>query len=133
MVAEVLDGGAGELVCCGQPMRRLETPDAERLAPTHRPVVEPTDEGTRVVVGSSAHPMTEAHRIQWIEAACGERTECVFLDPGDPPEAEFTLSGEQIVVRAMCNKHGLWTTSAAADGRGDNDDSDATKDQAGLR
>jgi superoxide reductase len=31
-----------------------------------------------------------------------------FLSPGDAPEAFFPVEGDDLVVRAFCNLHGLW-------------------------
>lgn len=31
-----------------------------------------------------------------------------FLKPGNPPEAKFEISAQNIVVREHCNIHGLW-------------------------
>jgi len=31
-----------------------------------------------------------------------------FLKPGDKPEAEFEIQGENFKAREYCNLHGLW-------------------------
>jgi len=64
IIAEVLDGGAGELVCCGQPMQLLVENTVDAAKEKHVPVVEAADGGVKVKVGSAAHPMEEKHYIE---------------------------------------------------------------------
>jgi superoxide reductase len=109
IVAEVLDGGAGELVCCGEPMQLMEPKTEDATTEKHVPYIERTDEGVKVRVGQNeAHPMLEKHWIQWIELIADGRSYRQFLDPGDLPEAVFPVSGEDLSAREYCNLHGLW-------------------------
>jgi len=114
-VIEVLTGGAGELVCCGQPMERLDEQTADSTVEKHVPVVEKVDGGYKVTVGSVPHPMTEQHYIEWIELRNGDSVLCrQYLKPGDPPEAMFPCGSEccvddaALTAREHCNIHGLW-------------------------
>lgn len=113
-IVEMVHQGAGELVCCGQPMK-LRTENTEDAAQEkHVPVIEKTEKGIKVTVGSVEHPMTEEHYIEWIEVLCCGKSYKKFLKPGDKPEAEFCCMnpdkccGTDIIVRAYCNLHGLW-------------------------
>jgi superoxide reductase len=109
IVAEVLDGGAGELVCCGQPMQVLQHKTQDATTEKHVPFVEPTAGGIKVRVGqNTAHPMEPKHWIQWIEVIADGRAYRQFLSPGQAPEAEFPVTGKDIVARELCNLHGLW-------------------------
>ena len=74
----------------------------------HVPVIEKTETGIRVKVGSIPHPMEENHYIEWIEAIADGVIYRRFLNPGDKPEAEFEIVAENITVREYCNVHGLW-------------------------
>jgi len=108
-VVEVLDSGAGELVCCGQPMtlQREKTEDA--ATEKHVPFIEQIDGGYRVRVGqNAAHPMEQKHYVQWIELLADGKACRQFLEPGDAPEAVFSVSGENVSAREYCNIHGLW-------------------------
>ncbi len=107
-IVEVLHGGKGELVCCGQPMKlfRENTTDASREK--HVPVVENTGDGFKVKVGSVAHPMEEKHYIEWIEIIADGKAYRQFLKPGDVPEAFFKIDAKQVTAREYCNIHGLW-------------------------
>ncbi len=51
-IVEILHGGAGELVCCGQAMKRFVENTVDAAKEKHVPV---------------AHPMEEKHYIEWIE------------------------------------------------------------------
>lgn len=110
-IVEVLHAGAGELVCCGQPMQLLEEKTQDEGLEKHVPVIEKTETGVKVKVGSVPHPMEESHYIEWIELIADGRVYRKFLNPGDQPEAEFEIKAEQITAREYCNLHGLWKSS----------------------
>ncbi len=74
----------------------------------HVPVVEKTEKGVRVKVGSIAHPMEEKHYIEWIEVLTDSGILRKFLKPGEAPEAEFEILGEILLAREYCSVHGLW-------------------------
>jgi len=122
----VIEIGAGELVCCGQPMKLLKeksqkTSVSEGLETKsqstqdqgkekHVPIVKINENNVKVTVGSTHHPMEEKHFIELIQLVknnaiiAGKR-----LRPGETPEASFCLENtEGITARALCNVHGLW-------------------------
>jgi len=107
-IVEVLHKGAGQLVCCGEPMRLIEEKTKEEGREKHLPVIEKTDKGIRVKVGSVAHPMQEKHYIEWVEVESNGKLYRKFLSPGDVPEAEFPVKEKRISAREYCNIHGLW-------------------------
>lgn len=107
-IVEVLHGGAGSFVCCGQDMvlQKENTTDAAREK--HVPVVEKTADGFKVKVGSVAHPMEADHYIEWIEVIADGTAYRKFLNPGDAPEAEFALDAAEVTAREYCSLHGHW-------------------------
>ncbi|NHJ84762.1 MAG: desulfoferrodoxin [Asgard group archaeon] len=110
-IVEVLHGGKGTLVCCGEPMVLLEEQTADWKNEKHVPVVEKKDDGVEVIVGSTLHPMVADHWIEWIEINVGNKVYRQDLKPGDEPKAYFKLKlkgDEKIIAREHCNKHGLW-------------------------
>ncbi len=107
-IVEVLDGGAGQLVCCGKPMSLLEEKTADAATEKHVPVIEKADGKVIVKVGSVPHPMEEGHYIAWIELLADGKAYRQFLNPGDEPKAEFEVSADNVSAREFCNKHGLW-------------------------
>ena len=107
-MVEVLHAGVGQLVCCGQPMELLVERTEDVGKEKHVPVMEETETGIRVKVGSIPHPMEENHYIEWIEVIADGVIYRRFLKPGDKPEAEFEIVAENITVREYCNVHGLW-------------------------
>ena len=107
-IVEVLHGGAGELVCCGQPMELLDEKTADATTEKHVPVIEKIDGGYKVTVGSTLHPMEEKHYIEWIELLADGKAYRQFLNPGAAPEAMFNVEGELVSAREYCNVHGLW-------------------------
>jgi len=107
-IVEVLTGGAVQLVCCGQPMTLLDEKTADAATEKHVPVIEKIDNGFKVIVGSTLHPMVEDHYIEWIELLANGNTYRRFLKPGDAPEALFRIDAAEASAREHCNKHGLW-------------------------
>ncbi|MCG6917881.1 MAG: desulfoferrodoxin [Deltaproteobacteria bacterium] len=107
-IVEVLHGGAGELVCCGQPMKLFVENTVDAAKEKHVPAVEKTAEGFKVKVGSVPHPMEEKHYIEWVEVIAGGKTYRQFLKPGEKPEATFCIDADQVTAREYCNIHGLW-------------------------
>ena len=108
-IVEMIHGGAGELVCCGVPMIKMEENTVDAAVEKHIPVIEEIDEGIKVKVGSVAHPMIEKHYIEWIEVQNGPWINRKHLTPDDEPEAEFYVkNNDKLEVRAYCNIHGLW-------------------------
>jgi len=107
-IVEVLHGGAGELVCCGQPMKLMKANTTDAAKEKHVPVVEEVAGGVKVKIGSIAHPMEEKHYIEWIEIIAGGKAYRQFLAPGQVPEAIFPVEAANITAREYCNLHGLW-------------------------
>ena len=68
-IVEVMHVGGGTLVCCGEPMKELKENTTDAAQEKHVPVLE----GSKVKVGSVAHPMQDDHYIEWIEVINGER------------------------------------------------------------
>ena len=107
-IVEVLHGGGGELVCCGEPMKLQVENTVDAAKEKHVPVIEKVDGGVKVKVGSVAHPMEESHYIEWVEIIADGEAYRQFLNPGDAPEATFCIKAEKITAREYCNLHGLW-------------------------
>ncbi len=108
-IVEVLHEGAGELVCCGEPMKLLEEKSEEEgLQEKHVPVIEKKDGSVKVKIGSIPHPMEEKHFIEWVQVITKDGAMRKFLKPGINPEAEFDCIDGIVSVREYCNIHGLW-------------------------
>jgi superoxide reductase len=110
-MVEVIHVGGGQFVCCNKPMVLLEENTTDAAQEKHVPVIEKTESGVKVKVGSVPHPMEDAHYIEWIELLADGRSYKKFLKPGDAPEAEFKITAEKITAREYCNIHGLWKSS----------------------
>jgi len=110
-IVEVLHGGKGELVCCGQPMNLMTEQTADWKTEKHVPVLEDFDGGLRVKVGSIPHPMADDHYIEWLEIVRKDGIiERKFLGPGDVPEVVFAdcKANDIEMAREYCNIHHLW-------------------------
>lgn len=107
-IVELLHTGVGELVCCGQAMELKKEKKEDEGQEKHVPVMEESENGKKVTVGSVPHPMEDDHYIEWIEVISNDRYCRKFLKPGDAPEAEFNTGDGDTVIREYCNVHGLW-------------------------
>jgi superoxide reductase len=108
ILVEVLHGGGGTLICCGADMELQAENTVDAAKEKHVPVIEQTDTGVLVKVGSAAHPMEEKHYIEWIEIIADGVTHRAYLEPGQAPEAEFAVDAKDIVAREYCTLHGFW-------------------------
>ncbi len=99
------------LVCCGEPMQKLEAGTTDAAQEKHVPVVEQGDT-IAVKVGSVAHPMEEEHYITMIVLETEGGFQVAQLKPGMAPEAEFAVApgDKPVAAYEYCNLHGLWKT-----------------------
>lgn len=109
-IVGLIKNGGGQLVCCGNPMEKLEPNSTDAAGEKHVPVAERKEGKIYVKVGSVEHPMTEAHYIEWIAVADGTTTQRSSLSPSDKPEAIF-CDRKNVEVYAYCNLHGLWKST----------------------
>ena len=117
-VVEITHEGAPALVCCEQPMNKLEAKTENEGQEKHVPIIvenaecsSSSDEDLciKVQVGSTAHPMEDKHYIKFIEVLTSDRVLRAELKPGMSPEAEFCVKKEDIVkIREFCTVHMLW-------------------------
>lgn len=107
-IVEVVHPGAGELVCCKQPMVYQEEGTVDAAVEKHVPVIEKTDGGILVKVGEVAHPMGADHYIEWIELIADNVVYRTYLKPGDVPQVLFPVSAGDYTARTYCNLHGTW-------------------------
>lgn len=108
LMVEVVHGAKCSLTCCGREMARLKENTTDAAKEKHVPVIEEIDGGYKVSVGSVLHPMTEEHRIEWIELIADGKAYRQFLEPGQDPIATFEVKADTICAREFCNLHGLW-------------------------
>lgn len=107
-IVETVQGGKGSLVCCGEVMALLAENTVDAAKEKHVPVIERSNGTIKVQVGSVAHPMEEAHYIQWVEILADGKSYTQFLKPGDAPEATFKIDAKEVTAREYCNLHGHW-------------------------
>ncbi len=112
-VIEILNSGAPETICCGQPMILMEEQTADWKSEKHVPKI--TVDGNKVTVDvgismGTPHPMTDEHYIMWIELICKENCyKRQLLNPGDEPKAMFVVADtDGLSAREYCNLHFLW-------------------------
>ena len=108
-VVEIAHEGAPALVCCGKPMVKLEAKTEDEGQEKHVPVIEETDSGIKVKVGSVEHPMEDKHYIKFIEILLKDKIMRKELKPGQAPEAECCAPKSDVIeTREFCTVHGLW-------------------------
>ncbi len=111
-VIQVMHGGSSSFVCCDTPMIKMDDSNQTGATETHIPIVEKTDKGLKISVGSKLHTNTEAHTLYWVEVINGNKQTIVHLGPGDESIVEIpccaSCSVDSIKVREYCDLHGLW-------------------------
>ncbi len=108
-LVQVILNGAGELVCCGQPMALQQIQhDKSELGKKHAPVIEFRENQKFVSVKN--HPMAAEHYIQFIEIYKKDKSQlCLkYLNAGECAEFDITCSSDEIDAIEFCNIHGLW-------------------------
>jgi len=108
-ITKVIHNSNGLLVCCGKPMILQQEKTADQGKEKHVPVVEKSEKGIMIRVGSIPHPMEETHYLEWVDVRTGENVYVRGFKPGEKPETEFCIADTNVKVRAYCNVHGLWT------------------------
>lgn len=101
---------AVDTVCCGHSMRELVPGTTDGAAEKHVPIYRIEGNTVKVRVGTVEHPMSDAHRIEWIAIETDAGNQRKELKVGDHPEATFALVPYDRVrnVYEYCNLHGLW-------------------------
>lgn len=111
-LVQVILPGIGELVCCGHPMNLLHPHKVDdEFNEKHVPVfVETDNNGEEIRVGTTLHPMTEEHYIQFIETISEGKNhlELQYYAPFDLPIMVLKDKLGPEKAQAFCNLHGLW-------------------------
>lgn len=111
-MVEIIIAGGGELVCCGQPMQKIEAKEYEdAMLEKHIPVfVKNQNNEDEVRVGEVLHPMTDEHHIVFIETISEDRNkvQLQYLHPGEEPKMLLNEKPYKLLARELCNLHGLW-------------------------
>ncbi len=112
IIVEVVHGGGGTLVCCGKNMDLMTENTTDAATEKHVPVININENSVTVKVGDVAHPMDDAHYIEWIELLVDGQVYRKYLQPAQVAEATFNVSASNVTARAYCNLHGLWSATA---------------------
>lgn len=109
-IAAIVKETGVPLVCCGQEMNELIPGSVDASVEKHVPVIEIDGDKIIVTVGSTPHPMTKEHHIEWISLQGRFGNQRKALKPGMEPKVCFRVcEGDEILaVYAYCNLHGLW-------------------------
>lgn len=114
MLLTMIDSGCIPY-CCGEETTLLEANTTDGALEKHVPAVSIDSSKVSVQVGETAHPMMDAHYIQWIALEGESGVSVKYLKPGDAPCAEFYTGPEEklCAVYEYCNLHGLWKKDLA--------------------
>lgn len=98
------------VMCCGSKMKEIVANTEEASVEKHIPVWSVEGDTVKVNVGSIAHPMVDAHYIEWVSLQTKFGNQRKALKPDSLPEVSFKISDgdEVLAVYAYCNLHGLW-------------------------
>lgn len=92
--------------------KKLTANDTDAAKEKHVPIIECDQDIVKVIVGSTLHPMSEEHLIEYIILETTQGYMLKKLPATNQPLAEFNLSNNERVIAAYeyCNLHGLWVT-----------------------
>ena len=114
-IVEIINGGAGTLVCCSLPMVQLkEHSSEEEMKEKHVPVVVMDGENKIIRVSTIEHPMQKEHYIIFIEAISQDKKylKRKYLCPEESAQMDIQKCDyDKFIARALCNLHGLWINS----------------------
>lgn len=109
-IAAIVKETGVPLVCCGQEMNELIPGSVDASVEKHVPMIENDGDKIIVTVGSTPHPMTKEHHIEWVSLQSRFGNQRKAIKPGMEPKVCFRVcEGDEILaVYAYCNLHGLW-------------------------
>ena len=109
-VTFLTEKAAATPMCCGVKMEEIVANTVDAAKEKHVPEVSITGNLVNVKVGAVAHPMMDAHYIQFIILETKSGYQKKDLKPGQEPMAEFLIvpGDEPVAVYEYCNLHGLW-------------------------
>jgi len=109
-VLELVLGEEDTVSCCGTAREKLVAHTKANYKEEHIPVVRKITNEHTVTVGSTMHPMTEAHSIKFIYLETDKGGHRRDLNLKNKPECKFLLPlGEKATAcYAYCGTHGLW-------------------------
>lgn len=110
MVGLIHDAGM-PMICCSEVMQELIPNTTDGATEKHIPVVSVRERLVHAEVGSTAHPMTKEHFIEFIylQTEHGGQMKRLCTDKDKKAEAMFAvLDDKPTAVYAYCNLHGLW-------------------------
>ena len=104
-IVQVLFVGRGELVCCGEPMKKFEIQTRENaMLEKHVPIFMKDENGNdEIRVGEILHPMTQEHYIMLIEAISEDKNfvQIKFLSPEEEPKMSLCSQTNKMITREL--------------------------------
>lgn len=107
----IINDAGVPMICCGEPMEELIANTVDASKEKHLPDVKVDGETVTVQIGSTLHPMTTEHHIEFVylETKNGGQRKNLTID--SDPIATFKVVDDTLLnVFAYCNLHGLWKT-----------------------
>lgn len=98
------------IMCCGTAMKEIIAGTTEASLEKHIPQYIVEDNIVKVSIGSTEHPMTPEHYIEWVSIQTKKGNQRKALSAGMQPYIEFLITEDDEIeaVYAYCNLHGLW-------------------------
>lgn len=96
--------------CCNEQMEPVTANTVDATVEKHIPVIQQNGNKILISVGSTPHPMTQNHLIEWVALQTNHGTYTRCLLPNHTPEVCFWIHSDECPIRAYawCNLHGLW-------------------------
>ncbi len=108
-IIEMIQENNTKIICCGTEMQILEEKQNNEGTEKHIPIVKQKEDKTIIQIGEVLHPMSKEHQIEWLEIITKDKVIRKNFEYTEEPTIEINNKEEIIMLRAYCNKHGLWT------------------------
>ena len=93
--------------CCDEEMQEIKVNNVDYSNEKHMPQISFSNNLMNVSIGSTTHPMTNDHLIEWVFVEYANGGEFVYLY--NEPFVTLNVLGKVVKnVYSYCNQHGLW-------------------------
>lgn len=111
VIMKIFDSGMKPF-CCGTTMNELKpTYSDDTMGEKHVPSCTLRGRKLKVKIGSTEHPYTAEHHIEWIYVQTSKGGYLRYIGLGEKPEICLKLCCKEEKIETVycyCNLHGLW-------------------------
>jgi len=106
----VLDKRVSPLICCGSEMEYLTSRNDDQVKEKHVPSYVRNGNEVTVSVGSTLHPSSKEHYIDWVAILTNKGYQVKYISRNELPITKFFLDKDEelLSIYSYCNLHSLY-------------------------